>query len=719
MKKSWTILIIPIVFLAFSVSSVSNHNFGFAASSVIDPQAYDAPLFNCDSEVPPPQDTVFPEIPSSPEPANNMNINTPSPTLFWIAGANSLTFDVYLGTQNPPVTLISSNQSETALPIKGLSDNVTYYWKVVARHGNNVVSGDVWKFKKIAGAAYLSCPYAITKMKPDRRTNKIYGIDFNNGLFIVIDTLTLAIIKTVALLGNPYDFDLGKDFCNAWITIQPSQELVEIDLKDFTILRRIPLDYEAGTVASGRTGRVFVAGYNQWSYVLTIDTNNGDVINQLEYNYFYKPGIITNTDGSILYITESATSSGSSVAFDVSDDSVSPIIDQAPETSYSGKFLFLSKKDQKLFFDKHWVEASQMSHDHGSIAECTCAVTYSGDYMISLNAVYYSSTFSKVQSISGSCVMAVTTGDQELYAFKSALNRIDIVNLTGIPADPVPPSTPTTDPSGILIDPNRDIIYVIDKSANTLMFFNANTLALEKAIFVCSQPQDMDIDPAGNYLYLACWGGREIAVVDLASQTKSRSIFFNDPSYSLSYYPKIACGKNGILYYAPGSGWDPVYILDSNDGSTIKTFGSFSGPALVLDSTKNILYVGESDTSSGDCLKYDVSDDQNPVLLPYQYNTSYPSRILKIDNSDKYVFYKNFKLDAGNLSQLIEFPAQIKSISIDGAYVFVGWNVYDAATGALIKTLPSTSTYPASKGYGNKIIYYDSALPGLTSAFPY
>ncbi|MBI3194329.1 MAG: hypothetical protein HYZ34_07685 [Ignavibacteriae bacterium] len=54
---------------------------------------------------------------------------------------------MYFGTDNPPATKVSSGQTGTSLTRSGLSDNTTYYWKVVAKdnHGGST-SGQVWRY---------------------------------------------------------------------------------------------------------------------------------------------------------------------------------------------------------------------------------------------------------------------------------------------------------------------------------------------------------------------------------------------------------------------------------------------------------------------------------------------------------------------------------------------------------------------------------------------
>ncbi|MBE3136010.1 MAG: DUF2341 domain-containing protein, partial [Thermoplasmata archaeon] len=97
----------------------------------------------------PPTNTP-PNTPTTPVPSNgstDVSINT---LLSWIGGDPDLgdivTYDVYVGTTNPPVK-IASNQSATTYDPGTLVYNTQYFWKIVAwdDHGA-ATSGPVWSF---------------------------------------------------------------------------------------------------------------------------------------------------------------------------------------------------------------------------------------------------------------------------------------------------------------------------------------------------------------------------------------------------------------------------------------------------------------------------------------------------------------------------------------------------------------------------------------------
>lgn len=98
-------------------------------------------------------DGIINHLPFSPvlvSPTLNSTQTTATVNLQWTASdvdtSDSLAYDVYFGTANPPTIVISANQSASTLS-KTVSASTTYYWKVVVKdnQGGQTI-GQVWSF---------------------------------------------------------------------------------------------------------------------------------------------------------------------------------------------------------------------------------------------------------------------------------------------------------------------------------------------------------------------------------------------------------------------------------------------------------------------------------------------------------------------------------------------------------------------------------------------
>jgi len=100
-----------------------------------------------------------PKTPCNPYPcdrATNIKINV---HLSWTCGdpdeRDTVTYDVYFGTTNPPTTKVSNNQTATTYNPGTLAYNTHYYWKIIAwnKHGA-YTAGPVWSFTTRAQNVY-------------------------------------------------------------------------------------------------------------------------------------------------------------------------------------------------------------------------------------------------------------------------------------------------------------------------------------------------------------------------------------------------------------------------------------------------------------------------------------------------------------------------------------------------------------------------------------
>ena len=91
-----------------------------------------------------------PNTPSNPSPADRETGVSRTPTLCWSGGdldsGDSVTYDIRFGTSSSP-PIVKSNHPSTCYSPGALSEDTTYYWKIVARDNWGVTKiGSVWRF---------------------------------------------------------------------------------------------------------------------------------------------------------------------------------------------------------------------------------------------------------------------------------------------------------------------------------------------------------------------------------------------------------------------------------------------------------------------------------------------------------------------------------------------------------------------------------------------
>jgi hypothetical protein len=94
---------------------------------------------------------VQPDVPSNPRPADNATNVSRFLTVQWLGGdpnpADTVKYDIIIGTTNPPTNVFISNTLATAIDIGVVASNTIIYWKIIAKDNHNVFTeGPVWKF---------------------------------------------------------------------------------------------------------------------------------------------------------------------------------------------------------------------------------------------------------------------------------------------------------------------------------------------------------------------------------------------------------------------------------------------------------------------------------------------------------------------------------------------------------------------------------------------
>jgi len=86
---------------------------------------------------------------TTPSPADSATNQSVDATTSWVDGGNTLTYNVYFGTDETPdeTELVSENQSGTTYDPSTLDYNTTYYWRIDSVNiASDITTGTIWSF---------------------------------------------------------------------------------------------------------------------------------------------------------------------------------------------------------------------------------------------------------------------------------------------------------------------------------------------------------------------------------------------------------------------------------------------------------------------------------------------------------------------------------------------------------------------------------------------
>jgi len=137
---------------------------------------FDSMQFTGTSPAPATPTAAAPQTPGAPNPPDATVGTTTMPTLSWTA-AGATSFDIRIGTANPPSTVVSNSADVWYAP-SSLSSGTKYYWQIVAKNSGGTTVGPVWSFVTAGGSA-SPAPPSPSSPPPPTSTNGVAFVTWN------------------------------------------------------------------------------------------------------------------------------------------------------------------------------------------------------------------------------------------------------------------------------------------------------------------------------------------------------------------------------------------------------------------------------------------------------------------------------------------------------------------------------------------------------------
>jgi len=247
-----------------------------------------------------------PNTPSNPSPADGATSVDTGANLSWTGGdpdvGDTVTYDVYFGTTNPP-PIVSTNQIGTTYD-PSLSYSTTYYWQIVAEDNNGAsTDGPIWSFTTKDNPPPPPPPSPDTVYVDDDYNDSTPGwqydhfdniqdgidaVDANGTVYVYNGTYyehDIVIDKTINLTGEDRNntiidgensFGVDVVFVNAdWVTIS-GFTIKNSDPLEVGLLSGIKLYYANYTTLIGNN-----VSNNQYGITICNSNNNNNIINNI------------------------------------------------------------------------------------------------------------------------------------------------------------------------------------------------------------------------------------------------------------------------------------------------------------------------------------------------------------------------------------------------------------------------------------------------------
>lgn len=536
----------------------------------------------------------------------------------------------------------------------------------------------------------LSIP-SLTQWVLDEPTNTLYSISKDNKTLYFINAATMKVEKSSTLAGSPTD--IIKDNGKLYIALDDTKQILEVDMATRTITKEIATSSDPYRIVKDGS-KLYYAEYDQWCDIYEYDINTN--AERVLISMTYCPDLAINTEKHILYAGESNTSGGDLIYYNLTDSKV------IGRTNYDNGIGYEYPIRSTLFDGANVYYAGRdftFDNPQRCIGDYESSVIFAkNNFTFTKTSIYDANTHVKLGDY-GSNVDLVEASGTVIYLYNSAAGSIKSYNNSSNPIDnsniisiisgkatvPIQSNTKSlqiTSKAYSLEMKSNITQWVLDETTNTLcgiskddkaMFFvNAATMNLEKSVTFTSGPTDIILD--NGKIYISLDDINQIAIFDLLTRQKTGTV------YTISDPYRIVIDGNK-LYYAERDQWCKVYAYDLTTNTEQILTGLYDTyePDLAINTSKHILYIGESGSTGSDMIYYSTSD--NKIISKTNYDNGYgfmfPIRCTLFDGEQVYFAERNFNPeDATNI--IGNYGKDV--ISARNGWVFSNMGIYDSHT---------------------------------------
>ena len=196
-------------------------------------------------------------------------------------------------------------------------------------------------------------------------------------------------------------------------------------------------------------------------------------------------------------------------------------------------------------------------------------------------------------------------------------------------------------PSGIAIDNEKQLMYVVTKENNKLYIVNLKNKQVELEYALGGEAYSCQLSPDRKQLYISCWGCDKLYFFDTEQRNIVAEIAVGDNPN------EILLNKKGKLLYVANSNDNSVSVINTDQKKLIETLNAALYPdapngstsnGLALSDNEKILYIANADNN---CLAvFDVSKPVESKSLGFIPTGWYPTNVKVVG---KKIFVTNGK----------------------------------------------------------------------------
>ena len=333
------------------------------------------------------------------------------------------TYDVYIGAEDPPSTLLCEGVAESTCEVPDLVPGATYFWQVVSRNSLGETPSPIWSFTARAfepeALSSVSVDLGATgsHLVHDPERKRLYVSVPERNEIVVVSTETYEIADRIVSVSSPHGLDLSIDGTKLFAALRGTRSVAFIDVESGTSaeLDIGPAlgDLRTYDVIEAIPNRLFVSadpGDSGFAWIVMVRLDEDNAVERVASGklVFCSPTFAVDEERRFLYVGE-CFSPNSLYKLDLSQGSV-PIVLEKHGSVGGTSHIELSRDGERLYLAGGQVLRSSSFNDAGSIEGLLPRFGDRDDIVFALSptdddtaAVHSASTFSRVDDFDFPC----------------------------------------------------------------------------------------------------------------------------------------------------------------------------------------------------------------------------------------------------------------------------------------------------------------------------
>jgi hypothetical protein len=327
-------------------------------------------------------------------------------------------------------------------------------------------------------------PLNILKMTPDLSRPYLYAIQGpgagqSQHSLLVINTDTEQIERVLPIGSNPTDLSVHHGEGRLYIADWGHTPTYVVDLSTRDFATPLQLGTDVFKINSGRPGRIFIEGYDQWISASIVDTANGQIVGNLPWPVRQGDGEVS-PDGRAYYHCDDNISNAHIHKYDITTDT--PVQTAASlEHPYGSRNLILSGDGSRLLWRGFIYDANL--NELGNLGEEIYATTLRGELAFSSSKVFNTANGRSIYSLPVQTTVQAVSGKQDkLFLFNTTNKRLVVIPMNQIASVPGPGLVPIPADGAVLSLPLLRLSWSTSPLAlRYAVYFGGTRAAVEAA----------------------------------------------------------------------------------------------------------------------------------------------------------------------------------------------------------------------------------------------